>query len=157
MTEPTDQDDEPARSLYAEPGSTWWPVLWGPGFAVLGAGVEALTGPVHALAWTVVGLGLAIGATVWVQARRRICAVRLTSTALFQGRERLAVDRIAEIDEVGQPIGARVLGGGWTVPKRFAEVPLRLRDGGVVVAWAKHPDALRAALGPLINSSKGDS
>jgi hypothetical protein len=50
------------------------------------------------------------------------------------------------------PVGARVLGGGWTVPKKFTEVPLRLTDDTVVVAWARDPEALRAALSEIAGS-----
>ncbi|HEX3783875.1 MAG TPA: hypothetical protein VHX38_29785 [Pseudonocardiaceae bacterium] len=153
MTEP----DSTGPVRYAEIGSTWWPVAWGPIFALAGAGLEALTGPVHVLGWLVVGLALAIGAIVWVQARRRVCSVRLTADTLYQGREGLPVDRIAEIEDVGSPLGARVLGGGWTVPKRFAELPLRLRDDSVVLAWARNPDALRAALRPLVGPWEADT
>jgi hypothetical protein len=135
---------------YAEPGSSWWPVLWGPVFALVGGLVEATTGPVHLIEWVVVGIALAGAAAVWVQARRRVHSVRLTGETLHQGREELAVARIAEIEDVGPPLGARVLGGGWTVPKRFTEVPLRLRDGSVVLAWARNPDGLRGALRPLV-------
>jgi hypothetical protein len=141
---------------YAESGSSWWPVLWGPVFALAGGLVEATTGPVHLIEWIVVGTGLAVAAMVWVQARRRVCSVRLTEQTLHQGREELSVDRIAEIEDVGPPLGARVLGGGWTVPKRFTEVPLRLRDGAVVLAWARNPDALRAALRPLVGPWEGE-
>ena len=135
---------------YAEPGSSWWPVLWGPVFALAGGIVEATTGPVHLIAWIVVGVALAGAAALWVRARRQVCSVRLTSEVLHQGREELAVARIAEIEDVGPPLGARVLGGGWSVPKRFTEVPLKLRDGSVVLAWARDPDALRGALRPLV-------
>jgi hypothetical protein len=38
------------------------------------------------------------------------------------------------------------------VPKKFTEVPLRLADDTVVLAWAKDPDALRAAIRPLVDS-----
>jgi hypothetical protein len=141
---------------YAESGSSWWPVLWGPVFALAGGLVEASTGPVHLIAWTVVGLALAVLAAVWVQARRRVHAVRLTGEVLHQGREELAVARIADIEDAGPPLGARVLGGGWTVPKRFTEVPLRLRDGSVVLAWARNPDALRGALRPLVQPWEAD-
>lgn len=144
--------DDGAPVLYAEPGSRWWPLLWGPVFALVGAGVEALTGPVHTVAWVVVGLVLFGLALLWVQARRRVCSVTVTAAALYQGREPLAVREIAEVDDVGLPVGARVLGGGWTVPKKFTEVPLRLADDSVVVAWAKDPDALRAALRPLLGT-----
>ena len=135
---------------YAEAGSSWWPVLWGPVFALVGGLVEATTGPVHLIEWVVVGIALAGAAAVWVQARRRVHSVRLTGETLHQGREELPVARIAEIEDVGPPLGARVLGGGWTVPKRFTEVPLRLRDGSVVLAWARNPDGLRGALRPLV-------
>ena len=150
MTDPDTEDT--ARPLYAEPGSTWWPVLWGPLFAAAGALVEALSGPVHGIAWLLVGLTLGVATVIWVQARRRICSVRLSRNALYQGRERLEVDRIVAVDDVGTPVGARILGGGWTVPKKFGELPLRLRDDSVVVAWAKDPEALRAALRPLVHS-----
>jgi hypothetical protein len=135
---------------YAESGSSWWPVLWGPVFALVGGAVEATTGPVHLIEWVVVGIALAGAAAVWAQARRRVYSVRLTAEILYQGREELPVERIADIEDVGPPLGARVLGGGWSVPKRFTEVPLRLRDGSVVLAWARNPDALRGALRPLV-------
>jgi hypothetical protein len=147
VTRPLD-DTAPVR--YAEAGSSWWPLAWGPVFALAGAGVEALSGPVHVLDWVIVGLLLFGSALLWTQARRRVCSVVLTTHALHQGREPLEVSRIAEVDDVGYPAGARVLGGGWTVPKRFAEVPLRLTDDTVVVAWAKDPDALRTALRSLV-------
>jgi hypothetical protein len=144
--------DDTAPVLYAEPGSTWWPLLWGPAFALIGAGVEALSGPVHGLDWLIVGVLLFGIALLWVQARRRVCSVVLTSNALHQGREPLPTKEIAQVDDVGPPVGARVLGGGWTVPKKFTEVPLRLADDTVVLAWARDPDALRAAIRPLVDS-----
>ena len=155
MTAPDDGADDGAHLLYQESGSSWWPLTWGPVFALAGAGVEALSGPVHTTLWVLTGLGLAVCTLIWVQARRRVCSLRLTPATLVQGRETLAVQRIAEVDEVGAPVGARVLGGGWTVPKKFAEVPVRLHDGSVVIAWAKEPEALRAALRPLLTDMAG--
>ncbi len=108
----------------------------------------------HVLAWVLVGIGLAGLTAIWVQARRRVCSVELTDEILYQGREPLRVNKIVEVDDVGTPIGARVLGGGWTVPKRFVEVPLKLADGTVVLAWAKDPEALRAALRPLLSAAR---
>ncbi|HET9142590.1 hypothetical protein, partial [Actinophytocola sp.] len=131
--------------LFEERGSSWWPVLWGPVFAVAGIAVEALSGPVHWVAWLVVGVGLAAAAAGWVRARRRLLGVRLTASTLTQGSETLAVARIAAVD--GEPPArARVLGGGWTVPRRFTGVPVRLDDGHIVLAWARDGDGLRAAL-----------
>lgn len=138
--------DEPAPLLHHEPGSSWWPVLWGPVFALLGLGLEALTGPVNPGLWAVAGAGLALAALVWVQGRRRVCAVRLTPFALQQGREVLPLEKVAAVRDVEMRAGARVLGGGYTPPRGTTAVPLRLVDGSVVVGWARDPDGLRDAL-----------
>ncbi|WP_199441639.1 hypothetical protein [Umezawaea beigongshangensis] len=137
-------DDGPV--LHAERGATWWPVLWGPLFALVAIGVEALTGPVLVLPWLAAGTALALPAAVWVQGRRAIGSVRLTRGVLRQGRETLRVSDLAEVDDVGRPVGARVLGGGWNVPRGTTELPVRLADGTVVIAWARDPDALRRGL-----------
>jgi hypothetical protein len=81
-----------------------------------------------------------------------VCSVRLTAETLQQGRETIPVRTIADVDDVGLPVGARVLGGGWTAPRKFGELPVRLTDDTVVLAWAKDIDALRAALRPVIGS-----
>ncbi|GAA4859097.1 hypothetical protein [Saccharopolyspora cebuensis] len=138
--------------LYAEPGSTWWPVAWGPAFALFGLAVEGLTpGPVNLVPWTLIGMALAGAAALWVHGRRRLCSLRLTPDELVQGRERVEVSRIAEVGDVGAPIGARVLGGGWTAPKGTGEVPIRLTGGDVVLGWAKEPAALTEHLTPLVH------
>lgn len=141
--------------LYSERGSSWWPVLWGPAFAALGLVAEQLTlGPQHVAMWILVGIALAVAAAIWVYGRRRLLAVRLTRSELVLGRERLAVDRIAEVSEVGAPVGARVLGGSWTVPKGTGEIPLRLDDDTVVLAWAMDPEKLAAELAKLVEKSE---
>lgn len=140
------------QTHYLERGATWVPLLYGPLFAVLGALAELATaGPVHVTAWVLVGLGLAAITAPWIHARRRFHTVRVTSTALWQGREELALDRIAEVGAVGVPAGARVLGGGWSVPRNYDEVPIRLADGTVVLGWARDG----AALSEAIRSVKG--
>ncbi|MER5392799.1 hypothetical protein [Saccharopolyspora sp. NPDC002686] len=137
--------------LYSERGSSWWPVLWGPAFALLGFGVEALTpGPLNAWMWGLFGGLFAVAAAVWVHGRRRLVSVRLTPAELVLGREEIEVSRIAAVTDVGAPVGARVLGGSWTVPKGTGEVPLRIDDDKVVLAWAKDPSALTAALTGLV-------
>ncbi|MFL6140795.1 MAG: hypothetical protein ACJ72N_02850 [Labedaea sp.] len=150
MTEPV-RFARPVR--FAEPGSTWWPVLWGPAFAGLGAGVEAMSGRPHLAGWLVVGVGLAGLAALWVRSRRRLLSVSLTADELVQGQESLAVRRIADVvadqddpADGAAPVGARVLGGGWTVPRKLTGVPLRLDDGSVVLAWARDGERLRSAL-----------
>ncbi|MGQ0839273.1 hypothetical protein [Actinokineospora sp.] len=143
-----DPDDGPV--LYAEPGSSWWPVLWGPVFCAAGAGIEAVTGPVHGIAWLLVGVALVGLSATWVNARRKLCAVSLTPRTLRLGQETLAVERVARVTDVGTPPGARPLGGGWDVPRKTTEVPVELTDGSVVLAWAADPDALLTALRPLV-------
>jgi hypothetical protein len=136
---------------YAEPGSSFWPVLWAPGFALLGLGVEALSGSVHWLGWTLAALVLAGVWALWVAARRRLRSVCLTDDTLRLGEEELPVASIAAV-EADEPEAAKVLGGGWTTPKGTGAVPLRLHDGGVVLAWARRPDELRAALSDLLGA-----
>lgn len=134
---------------YAEPGSSFWPVLWAPGFALLGLGVEALTGTVHVLGWALAAVLLAGVWALWVAARRRLRSVSLTDEVLRLGEEELPVADIAAVEE-DEPEAAKVLGGGWGTPKGTGAVPLRLNDGKIVLAWARRPDELRAALQAML-------
>ena len=132
--------------LYRESGSSWWPLLWGPAFAVAGYLVELITGPASVGLWAIVGLGLTLGTVLWVNGRIKTGSVALTPEEAQFGREKLPVAMIEASRDVGAPAGARVLGGGWSVPKGTTAVPLRLLDGTVVLAWARDPEALLAAL-----------
>jgi hypothetical protein len=138
------------RVLYEEVGSTRWPLLWGPAFAAVGAGTEALTGPVHVVAWLLIGIALFGGSALWVNARRKVYRVELTPTQLKQGRETIDTETITKVTDVGASPGARVLGGGWTAPRKTTEVPIRLADDTVVLAWALDGEALQAALTRLV-------
>lgn len=131
---------------YLEYGAKWRALLYGPLFALLGYLVELFTGQTHVIAWVIVGLGLAVITAPWVHARRRFFTVRVTDTELWAGRESLPLAEIAETQDVGAPTGARVLGGGWGTPRKYEELPLRLTDDSVVLAWARDATALRAAL-----------
>ncbi|MBB4911836.1 hypothetical protein [Actinophytocola algeriensis] len=142
--------------LYAEPGSTRWPLLWGPAFAGIGAGVEALSGPVHTVAWLIVGIGLFGIFALWTNVRRKVYRVELTPAELRQGRETLPVKDIQQVTDVGAAPGAKILGGGWSVPRKTYEVPLRLDDGSTVLAWARDDDALKAALARLVGEVEED-
>ncbi|QWF79889.1 DUF3093 family protein [Amycolatopsis sp. CA-230715] len=135
------------ETRYREDGVSWWALVWSVVFAALGYVAELTTGgPVHTVAWVVVAAGLMVITVPWIYARRRFLSVRVTGTTLWQGRESLELARVAEVDDVGAPAGARVLGGGWTVPRKYAEVPLKLDDDTVVLAWARDADGLRSAL-----------
>ncbi|WP_199431006.1 DUF3093 family protein [Qaidamihabitans albus] len=134
-------------TLYHEPGASGWPLLWGPLFAVAGFLLELLAGDrPHTPVWLATGAALLLLTTVWVYARRRFLAVTVTGTELRQGGESLPVERIAEVTDVSAPMGTRVLGGGWSVPRKYEELPLRLDDGTVVLAWARDAGGLRTAL-----------
>ncbi|GAA3889416.1 hypothetical protein GCM10022243_62770 [Saccharothrix violaceirubra] len=137
-------------TLYAESGGSWWPVLVAPALTLLGVLVDALSdGLANVTLWLFVGLALLLATAVWVNGRRRARAVRLTPKALHLGREELSVAEIASA--VAEPrAGARVLGGGWALPRGVTEVPLRLTDGTVVSAWAADPAGLQAALVKLL-------
>lgn len=139
--------------MYSERGASWWPVLWGPGFALVGVLVEGVTpGPKHVVTWLALGAVLASVTALWVWGRRRLCSVRLTESTLRMGSEELPVERIASIaDEI--PVGSRVLGGGAALPKGTSEIPLRLVDGDTVIGWAKHPDAVTRELRKLLDES----
>jgi hypothetical protein len=156
MTEPPGAPDQ--TTLYREPGGGWPALLCGPAFALVGYLTELTTGgSLHTVAWVGVAAGLSAITAPWVYARRRFLAVRLTRRALWQGREELMVGRIAAVNEVGTPIGARVLGGGWAVPRRYDELPLRLHDGTVVLAWARDAEALRSALARVVDTEDAQS
>jgi hypothetical protein len=144
----SERPDRPV--LFAEHGSSWWPLLWGPAFAAIGIVLEVTTGAVHWLQWFVVATVLLGGSAVWVSARRKVYLVRLTPGYLTQGRERLDVDKIAAVDDVGAPAGARILGGGWAVPRKTTAVPVRLTDDSVVLAWARDVEALTEAMRRLV-------
>jgi len=131
---------------YLERGASWTALAYGPGFALLGYLAELLTGRAHTVAWALVGVGLAAITAPWIHARRRFLTVQVTDDSLWQGREALPLTEIAEVDDVGAPTGARVLGGGWSVPNKYDTLPVRLTDDSVVLAWARDVAALRTAL-----------
>lgn len=143
----SDRPDDPV--LFAERGSSWWPLLWGPVFAVIGVVLEVTTGAVHWIQWFVVAAVLFGAAAVWVSARRKVYLVRLTPGVLTQGRETLDVAKIAEVS-VGAPAGVRILGGGWSTPRRTTAVPVRLTDDTVALAWARDAEELTDALRRLV-------
>ena len=142
------------RRLYHEAGVSWVALIWGPLFAVVGLLAELVTGgPVHVVGWVTVAIGLCLLTLPWVYARRRFLSLEVTMGEYRQGREKIPAEQIAEVDEVGTPVGTRVLGGGWSVPRKYDELPVKLTDGSVVLAWARDVEALKDALDRLIRAT----
>ncbi|WP_410587028.1 hypothetical protein [Amycolatopsis sp. lyj-23] len=140
--------------LYAESGVSWGAIAWGPVFALVGALAELVTGgPVHVVGWLLVGVGLCVITMPWVYARRRFLSLEVTTEQLRQGREKVPAAEIASVTDVGAPVGARVLGGGWSVPRKYDSLPVRLADDTVALAWAKDIEALRDALDRLVRAT----
>lgn len=160
---------------YEERAASWWALLFGPCFAFAGILFEVLTpGPVLYPVWLIAGLALTGFTAMWVYARKRYAVVRLTPDLLRQGEETLPVERISAIadeedeaedadDVAGNaggtagatgvvPRASRVLGGGLAAPRKYDELPLRLDDGTVVLAWARDGQALRMALRELLSA-----
>ncbi|OZD32692.1 hypothetical protein CH252_38080 [Rhodococcus sp. 06-1477-1B] len=143
--------------LFHEPGGRWRALLWGPAFCLVVLAVELASGPViHWFALALFSLIL-VGLTyVQLRAARMHVSVELTTRQLRQGTE--TVD-VAEITEIFPPAEyedgeyeskkwetARVLGELSGVPRKRHGIGLRLVGGGLVQAWAKDDDGLRAAL-----------
>ncbi|MBY4206503.1 hypothetical protein HQO44_08515 [Rhodococcus fascians] len=143
--------------LFHEPGGRWRALLWGPAFCLVVLAVELASGPViHWFALALFSL-LLVGLTyVQLRAARMHVSVELTTRQLRQGTE--TVD-VAEITEIFPPAEyedgeyepkkwetARVLGELSGVPRKRHGIGLRLVGGGLVQAWAKDDDGLRAAL-----------
>ncbi|WP_116202025.1 hypothetical protein [Amycolatopsis circi] len=147
-----------ARTLYSEPGVGWSALVWGPLFALLGALAELATGgPTHVVGWVLIGAALVALTLPWVYARRRFLSLEVTTEGLRQGRETLAAERIGSVSDVGAPVGTRVLGGGWSVPRKYDELPVELDDGTVVLAWARDVEALKTALAELAAKNHPDA
>ncbi|MGY1630175.1 hypothetical protein ACI784_00490 [Geodermatophilus sp. SYSU D01186] len=140
---------------YDEPGGSWRPFWLVAGvlglLVVLGLVLPGpdLPPPAAALgALAVLGV-VAAG----VLSARRAWTVRVDDEALTVGRERVP---LADVDSshlravgagtAGVDAGAPVLGGGWSVPRGRAGLPLRLTDGRTVLVPTRDPAALTTAL-----------
>lgn len=133
--------------LYEESGAGLAPLLWGPGFALVGFLVDLYaTSRPHTVAWSVIALVLFLSAVLWVYARRRFMSVWVTASWLSQGDETLSIEHVAAMCDEDAPVGTRVLGGGFTPPRKCGEVTLRLEDGTRALAWARDAQRLRSAL-----------
>ncbi|QIS23050.1 hypothetical protein [Nocardia terpenica] len=142
--------------LFAEPGARWRTVAYGPLLCLVILVLELVfrRGPVHWFGLTFCALLLAGFVALQVVAGRRHVSVELTADALREGVETLPLRTIAEVypehdedaweDESWR--SARALGELSGVPRRRTGIGLRLRDGGMVQAWARDHGRLRAEL-----------
>jgi hypothetical protein len=141
--------------LFAEPGSRWRVVAYGPLLCLVVLIVELVTGSaVHWLTLPILAALLAAGVSVQVVAARRHTSVELTATTLRNGTETIELGQIVEVlppreerSWDAQPWEtARSLGELTDVPRRRDAVGLKLRDGMLVRAWARDDATLRAEL-----------
>ncbi|TQM30257.1 hypothetical protein [Nocardia bhagyanarayanae] len=141
--------------LFAEPGARWRAVIYGPLLCLLVLVLEMVTSsPVHLFALIFCAVLIAAFVALQVVAGRRHVSVELTESSLRQGAETLPLTGIARVlperdehswnDEEWE--SARALGELSGVPRRRKGIGLRLRDGGLVQAWARDHRGLRTAL-----------
>ncbi|MGY5884027.1 hypothetical protein [Modestobacter lacusdianchii] len=143
-------------ATYVEPGGSWRPFwLTAAALAVLTVGALALGVPGLVVA-AVVALVLGLVAAGCLAARRT-WTVRVEGrgpeAALRVGRERVlltAVDaghlQAVRAGTAGVDAGAPVLGGGWSLPRGRAGLPLRRTDGTTVLVPTRAPRELDVAL-----------
>ncbi|MET8774408.1 hypothetical protein ABZV58_05195 [Nocardia sp. NPDC004654] len=146
--------------LFAEPGARWRAVAYGPLLCLLVLVLELVTSsPAHWFALIFCGALIAAFVALQVFAGRRHVSVELTESTLRQGAETLPLTGIASVlperdehswnDEDWE--SARALGELSGVPRRRKGIGLRLRDGGLVQAWARDHRGLRTALTAVLD------
>ncbi|MBY8855580.1 hypothetical protein K7711_03745 [Nocardia sp. CA2R105] len=146
----------PADVRFAEPGARWRAVAYGPLICLIVLILELVLGhgPVHWFGLLFCAALLAGFVSLQVVAGKRHVSVELTGTSLREGAETLELERIATVfpehdeesweDEDWQ--SARALGELAGVPRRRKGIGLKLRDGGLVQAWARDHRRLREEL-----------
>nr|WP_227999270.1 hypothetical protein [Nocardia australiensis] len=153
-----------ANILFAEPGSRWRTVSYGPGLCLIILFIELVTASqVHWFALIFCAALIAGFVVLQVIAGQRHVSVELTADALRDGTETVALTSIKEVlperdedcwdDEDWE--SARALGELSGVPRRRTGIGLRLSDGGLVQAWAKDHRGLRVALTEALEARRG--
>lgn len=150
---------------FAEPGARWRSVAYGPLLCLIILILELIVrrGGVHWFGLGFCALLLAGFVALQVVAGKRHVSVELTDTSLREGAETISLDSIATIfpehdeesweDEDWQ--SARALGELTGVPRRRKGIGLKLRDGGLVQAWAKDHLRLREELTAALEELPG--
>jgi len=148
--------ETPSAVRFAEPGGRWRTVAYGPLLCLIVLIVELVVGhgPPHWFALAFCAVLLAGFVSLQVVAGKRHVGVELTDTHLREGAETVSLHAIASVyaepdddnwdDEDWQ--SARALGELTGVPRRRKGIGLKLRDGGLVQAWARDPGRLREEL-----------
>ncbi|WP_067543165.1 hypothetical protein [Nocardia crassostreae] len=151
--------------LFAEPGARWRTIAYGPALCAFILVLELIRGgDVH---WFgLVFCAALLGGFVWLQviAGKRHISVELTPDTLREGTELLPLRNIAEVlPEVDEESwddedweSARALGELSGVQRRRKGIGLKLRDGGLVQAWARDHRTLRAELAAALERLSGD-
>jgi hypothetical protein len=145
--------------LFAEPGARWRTVAYGPVLCSIVLLMElSARAPVHWFGLAFCAVLLAGFVSLQVVAGRRHAGVELSDTTLREGTETLSLHTIAEVfsehddaaaeDEPWR--SARALGELTGVPRRRTGIGLRLRNGGMVQAWARDHRRLRAELAAAV-------
>lgn len=143
--------------LFYEQGASWYWLLAGPASGVAMALIQMSSG--YGIQLLVPGIFFALVTgflAIQIKAARIHTSVELTPDDLRQGTERLRVEDIVRI--YPEPKGpdlpkwqsARALGELTGVPRRRTGIGLKLTNDRAVQAWARKPDALRAALTRLV-------
>ncbi len=143
--------------LFYEQGASWYWLLAGPASGVAMALIQMSSG--YGIQLLVPGIFFALVTgflAIQIKAARIHTSVELTPDDLRQGTERLRVEDIVRI--YPEPKGpdlpkwqsARALGELTGVPRRRTGIGLKLTNDRAVQAWARKPEALRAALTRLV-------
>ncbi len=148
--------DTASTVRFAEPGARWRSVAYGPLLCLVILIVELIVrrGPVHWFGLAFCAALLAGFVSLQVVAGKRHVSVELTGTSLREGAETISLGAIATVfpepdeeswdDEDWE--SARALGELTGVPRRRKGIGLKLRDGGLVQAWARDHRRLREEL-----------
>ncbi|WP_330184655.1 hypothetical protein OHB26_14290 [Nocardia sp. NBC_01503] len=156
--------DPAANVLFSEPGARYRTIAYGPVLCGIVLGLEVIRGG-QAHWFGLIFCGLLLAGFVWLQviAGKRHISVELTPDTLREGTETLPLRSIAEVlPEIDEESwddedweSARALGELTGVPRRRKGIGLKLRDGGLVQAWARDHHTLRAELTAAVAALDG--
>jgi hypothetical protein len=142
--------DEDLR--YSERAVSWRPLWVVVGLILVGFCLDvALPGGNHLLAWALGFVAIVGVVGIGMYARAQFGSLSVSALRLRVGRESVPLSTVdlpylRDSEVGGPPVGARVLGGGWSVPKGREALPIRLTDGAVVLVPCRDPEAVRTAL-----------